>query len=200
MLPSLGLNADNFYKFLTTLSLIVCVYCLSFPELFIKSFNDSNVDRKKQQIELIAERGFIDAQRHDIVQRIDTSGRQFHIYSIVRRSHKRNEVLPADTAYYYQSRLSDDSLTRALLDSLNRLSYRRLQANAIFELYGVHIVNENNNNNIREGIYWVLGGIAFITFIFGMIKWSKLKDNDSTTPLLERRIGYLPRPPRRQRK
>lgn len=173
MLDKIALLSDNFYKFLTSLSLIVVLYCASFSELFIGPYNNEIFEQKKELSRITAHRWMLEGVKKDLLAQLgDTTSMQYFYYftSYGDTLNQQDSALQRNK-YYYTKDL--DSMRKRIVDSLNKVTYQILLGKSDINTYDSHLYHVYKNISIREITIWVLGILAFITFIFGMAIWKR---------------------------
>ncbi len=73
MLEQLGLLTDNFYKFLTSLSLIAFIYCSSFDLIILAPHNKLMTDNNIETAKLASECGYLKGVSLDLTTIIKDS-------------------------------------------------------------------------------------------------------------------------------
>ena len=169
MLSQIGIFSDNFYKFLTSLSLIICLYCTSFDILFIRPHDALMEERNMQLARLSAEAGYLRGVSNDLTQLIEDSikyGKDAYWYTG-----------PQDTSIkiFYYSTADLDVKTKELADSLNLINWKLASAN--FQTTSLESAIHSSENQILYQ-YWIsliIEIISFIVFIFGLFKWYRFR-------------------------
>lgn len=170
MIEKIGISTDNFYKFLTTLSLVSFIYCSSFDTLFLNPYNKQVIENNIKTSQLGAEKGYLIGVSKDLTTQLPDSIKKnnlvyFHF----------NVKDTSDFSYYYCSINIDKSLKK-IVDSLN-LTNKKL-AEKMFVIRTIEDANTVNEKNIkiRGFIMSALAIISFITFLIGLWKWYKLRN------------------------
>lgn len=170
MLDKFGITTDNFYKFLTTLSLVTFIYSSSFDSLFLAPYNKQIIDNNIETSKLGAEKGFLTGISMDLTTQLPDSVKEHNIAYFY-----FNRKDTSDYGYYYCS-LKIDSSTKQIVDSLNRTN--KNLAEKIFLIKTIQDTNKTLENNIKvkEWIMNFVGAISLITFLIGLYKWYKLRE------------------------
>ena len=169
MIDNLGIATDNFYKYLTTLSLVAFIYCSSFDTLFLYPYNKLMTEHNIELAKLDAERGYLSGVSEDLMLLIPDSVQDKRMRYAFIGSRDTSEI-----AYYYSSILLD-STTKKIVDSFNII--QKKWAEKTFIIGTIEEVNMEHEANVKSRYYIMLifGIISFIFFCFGLFKWYSLR-------------------------
>ena len=164
MIENIGLLTDNFYKFLTSLSLIAFIYCFSFDTLFLAPHNKMMTENNLKTAKLSSQYGYLKGVSSDLTMFIKDS--------IKKNNYKYAYNLPNDTSKftYYSSILLHDQ-TKLLVDSLNTINQKLSECSFELKVYNHTIKTHQKNLKIKKWILTFGGSISFLIFLFGLSKW-----------------------------
>lgn len=169
MIDKLGIVTDNFYKFLTTLSLVAFIYCSSFDTLFLSPYNEQIIKNNIETARLGAEKGYLTGLSKDLTTLIPDTLREKNI------AYFYTDLKDTSDFVFYYCTLTQDSHTKQILDSLNRIN--KLLAQSTFTIKTIQDSNKTLENNIivKGWLMNIFGVISLLTFLFGLNNWYKLR-------------------------
>lgn len=169
MIDKLGLNTDNFYKFLTTLSLLAFIYCSSFDTLFLSPYNKLIIENNIQTSKLGAEEGYLKGVSKDLTTLVPDSIRKNNIAYF-----HYNYRDSTDLCYYYCS-INLERYNKEIVDSLNLIN--KQLAEKIFIIKTIEDANlvHEKNIKVRGLIMNIVAIISLLIFLFGLCQWYILR-------------------------
>jgi len=170
MIDNIVISTDNFYKFLTTLSLLSFIYCSSFDTLFLSPYNNLIIENNIQSSKLGAERGYLKGISMDLTTLIPDSIAKRNIYYFHYNTKDTTEF-----CFYYCS-INLDKYNKKNIDSLNLIN--KQLAEKIFILKTIEDANIVHEKNVkmRGWIMNIVAVVSLIIFLFGLYKWYKLRN------------------------
>lgn len=165
----LGLNTDNFFKFLTTLSLIGTIYFFSFDVLFLEPYNNLVADYNLQKAQIAAEYGYLKGVSLDLTELVKDSLNDRTVEYFYYDSNDTSEFVT-----YYSSSGTPEK-TKRRIDSLNLIN--KEYAKVLFKsiaLSETQIALERNLD-IKQWLFLFLGLICLITFLIAVSLWHKYR-------------------------
>jgi len=165
-MESLGINTENIYKFICTISLLLTVYCFSFDTIILEPHNLKATEFNLQKAEIASELGYLKGVSLDLAEQIKDSTRfgevKYFYYS-------------KDTTEFirYYSSLNTTSTAKKVIDSLNKVN--RDYGKFVFKSKAISDSQKILEENLNTGkwIFRSLGTLALISFLISLIIWYK---------------------------
>ena len=164
-MSTIGINTDNFYKFICTISLAATIYCFSFDTIFLEPYNNKTTQLNLEKAELAAEIGYLKGVSSDLFEIIKDTIKYGEVTYFYYSKKDTSEFVK----YYSNYKLTKE--TKLIIDSLNEVNRNyakfRFKANAITQMQNA----SEKNYFRRELTFWVFGIISFVIFIWSLLKW-----------------------------
>jgi hypothetical protein len=161
---SLGINTDNFYKYITTLSLASTIYFFSFDQSHTIPLNKHMTNTNLSIAELAADIGFLKGEILDYKElKTDSYNTIDYCYH---HDNDSSEVI----SYFIQNNyaLSNEEITK-----YNDINYE--YAKRVFKLKVIKDSRKSiiKNYRIRTWAFMIFGTISFVIFITSLFFWYK---------------------------
>ncbi len=173
MIKGVGISTDNFFKFITTVSLLIVIYCVSFDTLFIQPHNNQIVKNNIITAELSAKYGYnsgllldLEAEIRDSINIDDITDKLSYFYW--------DEKSKSESFRYYRTSGMEKNNKR-LLDSLNLISSKTADYNFRLEAIESHNRAIEKSLKITRILITIIGIVFFIVMLWGLRKWYNLE-------------------------
>ncbi len=162
---NIGLNTDNYYKFICTLSLIASIYFFSFDTLYLEPYNSKMTDINIQTAELASEIGYLKGLSLDFNQLVKDSIKNGYVEYFY---FSKNDTI--EKIKYY-SNFNTSKRIKLIVDSLNKIN--RQYSKAVFKEKAISDTKRiiEKNNRIKQSIFVILGIISSLIFFYSLRKW-----------------------------
>lgn len=155
---------DHFFKFLAIFGLVATLFCISFPFLFLKPYNDLIEERNFLIAELEAQEGYYEGIIYDLEQKIPDS----IMISKKEYAWKAGEN-KSDPAFYIPE--PSDTILNSIIQKFNS-QYLEL-AKVKFKMTAIRVSNKTDkkNINIHQYLNVLFTFFSFLLMFRGMILW-----------------------------
>ena len=173
MIKGVGISTDNFFKFITTVSLLIVIYCVSFDTLFMQPHNNQIVRNNIMTAELSAKYGY-------------STGLLLDLEAEIRDSINMSEITDKLEYYYWDDKSKSESfryyrttgmdrISKKLLDSLNNINSRTAGYNFRLEAIESHNRVIEKSIGITKALITIIGIAFFIIMLWGLTRWYNLE-------------------------
>ena len=168
---NIGIDTNNFYKFVCTTSLILSIYFFSCYSIYWDKYNDKIFNYNFQNIELICEKGYFDGISIDLTNLLKDSLTSINEYGCYYPAENATII---STGYYTTTNLNDT--LKILTDSLNNVNKACISLEYKITELDHFLRNMERDFIVQRFLFVFLGFLFLITFFIGLVFWYKNKE------------------------